>query len=197
MIILAYYGILIYLPLLTTFRLFWMAYGLLKFMRGLELIPEPEIARHQLNGVNDLFVFTTFTWFIGVALFGILFFQTIDLLSIVIVLSLSAYGLSLFSSSQFTFRNLLANAYDRKVEYYVLIYLKYTGAIDLMQIGATTFRLPGLQDDIEQEVVKKIKKPQLWSFDYSNILALVIGQAIAILSPAIEQAINRIVHFPF
>lgn len=191
-IILSYIGIIVNFCLTTATRLIRLNNGLLNYIATLTVIPEPEIARHQMRDVSNVYAFTVSTWFVGVTLFGILFFQTIDLASVTMILLLSANGIVLMLNANSTFRTLLINAYDRKTSHYLTYYLKETGAVEAVNKGLLV-KPEGVEQELVSKIMKKLKPPVFQTYGVRNIITLITGQAIALGSPLIEEGIKQFI----
>jgi hypothetical protein len=79
--IISYYGFFVALPLGTSFRLMVLNLFLLLHLRHLPVIPAANIIYSRLRVVTELYLFVSGSWFVGVALFGIMLFRTLDLFS--------------------------------------------------------------------------------------------------------------------
>lgn len=177
-VILTYFGILVAMPLGTAGRLLRVSIGLVDFMRNLTVIPEPDLARSMMKHISDLFLFTSVTWFVGVALFGILFFDKIDIISILVLIGVSGRGVTTFLSPQIAFRTLLMDAYRRKSEYYMRLYVNQAGLLPDEPVNSLK-----LDEELTNKTIESLKKPRFWVFDISSISIVLISQIGIFISP--------------
>lgn len=192
-IIISIWGIFVAFPLGTAARLLFYNFFFLLQLRKLPVIPIPSTIKTRLQKINDLYIFITSTWFVGVGLFGILLFDKLDLISIVYLGVLSAFGTLTFLTPQFVYRQLLIQSH--KVASQWILYSFYADLnIKLTEnqftkipteIGSKLAKMDDLKGFVEVS-----KQSDLWVYDLRDFFFLLVGQVVSFGSVYIESFIK-------
>lgn len=104
-IIIAFYGICVALPLGIATRLLYLNYEFMKDVRNLPVIPLIKTIRIRFREIVDYYLYIIFTWSIGISLFGIAFFNGLNIDSIIFLSALNILGIGTFIAPQLCYRN--------------------------------------------------------------------------------------------
>jgi hypothetical protein len=191
--IILYFGFFIALPLGTSFRLMVLNLQLLLDLRNLPVIPTATIIRSRLRNVTNLYMFVSGSWFVGVSLFGVILFRTIDVFSGVCLGALSLLGTMVFLTPQIIFGNYLAKSYRLTCDWSLQALNKRLG-IELheksriylpFELSADVANLNDLSSIIEAS-----SKPNMIIYDTHDFLVLILGQLIVIASAFFQSFIQ-------
>lgn len=194
-IIISIWGIFVAFPLGTAARLLFYNFFFLLQLRKLPVIPIPSTIKTRLQKINDLYIFIASTWFVGVGLFGILLFDKLDIISIVYLGVLSAFGTLTFLTPQFVYRQLLIQSH--KVASQWILYSFYSDLnIKLnekqftkipTEIGSKLARMDDLKGFVEVS-----KQSDLWVYDLRDFSFLLIGQVVSFGSVYVQSFIKAL-----
>jgi hypothetical protein len=109
-IIIAFYGICVAFPLGIATSLLINNRSFMKDLINLPVVPMPQIVRVRLREVLDFYLRILFAWSIGVGLFGLVFFNALDALSILFLSILNVFALTTFVLPQLCYRRYLRQA---------------------------------------------------------------------------------------
>jgi len=109
-LVIAFYGICVAFPLGIATSLLVNNRSFMKGMGNLPVIPMPQIIRVRLREVLEFYLRILFTWSIGVGLFGLVFFNDLDALSITFLSIMNSFALTTFVSPQLCYRNYVRQA---------------------------------------------------------------------------------------
>ena len=109
-IIIAFYGICVAFPLGIATSLLVNNRSFMRDMGNLPVIPMPQIIRMRLREVLEFYLRILFTWSIGIGLFGLVFFNDLDALSIIFLSIMNFFSLTTFVSPQLCYRSYLKQA---------------------------------------------------------------------------------------
>lgn len=192
-LIIGYYGLCVALPLGTTFRLMVLNLLLLLDLRHLPVIPAANIIRARLHRITNLYIFISGSWFVGVALFGAVFFRTLDVLSASFLSSLSLVGILVFLTPQVIFRRYLARSYRLTCDWSLQALNSCLG-IQLQE--KTRSRYPcDLNADAANlsdlaSIIEATSKPQTLIYDAKDFLVLIGGQFIVFASAFFQSFVE-------
>lgn len=183
-LIVAYFGFCVAFPLGTGFRLLLVNVFFLWNLRHFRVIPVANIVRVRLRKITDLYLFAAIAWFLGVSLFGIVFFDTLDILSIIALGGLSLIGLLTFLVPQLIFRTYLFRGYRLTCDMSLLALNKIL-RIDLreepdqgiMDLASAPTNLADLA-----AIVEAVNRPSFWVYDPEDFGIILLSQALAFLS---------------
>jgi hypothetical protein len=102
-----YFIIIICCLLITSFRLLFVNFFFLLDILRLPIIPIPNLIRLRMGDLSNLYLSTSFNWFIGVSLFGVMLFTALDWLSVSVLLLISLVGLLTFLIPQIIYSKML------------------------------------------------------------------------------------------
>jgi hypothetical protein len=190
----AYYGLLVALPLGTSFRLMVLNLLFLLDLERLPVIPAAHIIRTRLEGVVNLYVFISGSWFVGVALFGIVLFQTLDVLAALLLGSLSLLGILVFLIPQVVLTRYLARSY-RLVCDWSLQALNNLLGIKLRE-KPRGYHAPEISADAVSlsdlaNIVEATSRPQILIYSVEDFLVLIGGQVIVFASAFVQTFIQK------
>jgi hypothetical protein len=195
--IIAYYGVCVSLPLATSARLLALNVLFLWNLRTWPVIPVTNIIRVRLRKVTDLYMFTALTWFAGVSLFGVVFFQELDLAAVTIIGLLSILGILTFLVPQWIFRTYLFRSYRLACDM-TLAALNNALGIELREnarpIGSIDFPydISNLKD--LANFVGAVSKPSFWVYDPEDFAAITLGQVVAFVSVFFQDSFHSLIH---
>jgi hypothetical protein len=106
-IIIAFYGICVALPLGAATRLLYLNYAFMQEVGKLAVVPLMKSVRMRFRPMLDYYLYIVFTWSIGIALFGIVFFNGLQGDSIVFLSILNILGVGAFAGPQLCYRSYL------------------------------------------------------------------------------------------
>lgn len=192
--ILCYYGFSVALPLGTSFRLMVLNLLFLLDLRHLPVIPAPEIIRARLRDVTNLYMFISASWFVGVSLFGVVLFRTLDMLSALFLGSLSLLGVLVFLTPQVVFRQYLARSYRLVCDWSLHALNRHLGielhertrSHYLSELDAHPANLNGLAT-----IIQTSSKPGALIYDAGDFLILLGGQLIVFASAFFQTLVER------
>lgn len=185
--ILCYYAVFVSLPLGTAARILLHNFFLLLDFRNFPVIPVSNLLRGRLRKTADFYIIISVTWFVGVALFGILFFDNVDVVSITLIVLMSLLGILTFITPQIVYRifltksELLSNQWTTSsfYEYFnIKLVERENNALITIEEGKSLTNLKELKGFADTATPVK-----LWVYDMTDVLTFIGGQALAILSP--------------
>lgn len=197
-IIIALYGVFIAFPLGTAIRMLFINMLFVLDLRKLPVIPLPNTIRFRLNKITNLYITITLSWFLGVALFGILLFHELDPFSIVVILVLSSLGLFTFLFPQIIYRLFLIRSTYLASKWLLTSFYKRFGIEiqekikdnenDILQdeTGCEITDMDNLGDYFEASA-----HPKFWVYDPWDFILLIIGQGFAIVSVDFEKILGN------
>jgi len=181
--IITFYGLCVAFPLATAARLLVINFLFLLSLRDFPVVPLGNIIRIRLRRITNLYTFVSVTWSVGVALFGIILFEDLDLFSILGLLALGSLGTLTFLTPQIIFMNFILCS-NRIASQWTLaalcerlnIELRERQNLDVsIEIGAEIAAM----DDLAGFVEASGQSP-LWVYDPSDFLFLLVAQAISL-----------------
>ena len=185
--ILFYYAFFVGLPLGTAGRILILNFFMLFDFKNLPVIPLPHLLRGRLRKTASFYITISITWFVGVALFGVLFFTDIDFFSTALLLVLSLLGIITFITPQVIYRILIDNSESLSNQWHLALFYK---KFNINLIERENNSLITTQQGIEIKNLKEwrdfensslpVKK---WVYDFTDLATFLIGQAIALVSP--------------
>jgi len=193
-VIIALYGLYIAFPLGTAMRLLIINFRFLLDLRQLPVIPLPNVIRFRLTKITNLYITITLSWFVGVALFGILLFHELDIISIISLFALSSFGLITFFTPQVIYRILLIRSSYVSSQWVLVSFFKQFGiklnekniyekqSILSNDVGVKLANMDDLSGFIEATDLSKF-----WVYDPSDILLLFLGQVLALGSVFFDE----------
>jgi hypothetical protein len=197
--IIAYYGLCVALPLGTSFRLIVLNLLFLLDLQHMPVIPVAHIIRERWRGVVNLYVFISGSWFVGVALFGMVLFQTLDVLVALLLGSLGLPGILIFLIPQVVLTRYLARSYRLACDWSLQALNNLLG-IELrerprgdhaLEISADAVSLKDLKD--LANIVEAISKPERLIYSVEDFLVLVGGQVLLFASAFVQTLVQTFV----
>lgn len=194
-LIIAYWAIFVALALATAGRILIYNFIFLLSSRHWPVIPIPSILRLRLQVTNNLYIFISMTWFVGVSLFGFLLFDVLDMLSLIFLAILSFLGTLTFFTPQLVYRTYLVHS-QRMASQWALSRLYNRLHIQLVEknsgiipttLGSEVAGLEKLKDFAEIS-----KASETWVYDPSDFVFLIIGQIVSFGSVYFENLLKSI-----
>lgn len=185
-LLLAFFGVCVAIPLGTGIRMLAINFMFLLTLRKFPLLPLPNLLRTRLQRVTNIYLISTLSWFVGVALFGAVLFKDLDLISVIGLLGLSLLGILTFFTPQVIYRLMLVQSnhlssqwvlaafYNR---FQVRINERRTPTLLPSSIGLTLANM----DDLSGFVAASSDE-RLWVYNPGDIALLFIAQGLALLS---------------
>jgi hypothetical protein len=167
-------------------------------LRRLPVIPSAEIIRSRLRGVTNFYLAISFSWFVGVGLFGLVFYRALDLLSITFFSLLSLLGTGTFLTPQVIFRRYLASSYRFTCDVALEGLNRELGIkIHEESRSADAARIPmrGLSaPEGLESIITSTTRPGGLVYDAGDFLVLLFGQlvtaSVIVLQPLFAKAIS-------
>jgi hypothetical protein len=158
----------------------WGGYRFPIFMRRLEtfqVVPIPSLLLIALRIPTELFLSVSFVWFILTVSTSFVLFTTINIASGLIISAIASVGLVLFFVPQYSFHTLLIKSYLRLSELSADVYSDlYVN--DENKKGVKDYKKNKLSFCVDTS--EKIRPVNLWVFDISDILLLILGQLFSL-----------------
>jgi hypothetical protein len=191
-LIIAYYGLFVAFPLGTASRILIVNFFFLLDLRQFPVIPLANVVRFRLREITDLYIFISMTWFVGVGLFGIAFFNNLDVISTVFLLGLSFLGTLTFFTPQFIYRKYLLQSHRLSTQW---VLESFYSRLNIGFQERQTVKLPGTNNskslgmDNLSEFVTASEQAQLWVYDPSDLFYFIVGQGVALGSVFLSRII--------
>jgi hypothetical protein len=156
----------------------WLVYKNAMFLwalRHLEVIPFPGILIARLRHVTAFYLTAALTWFVGVALFGLLSFRHLDLLSIVILTITAAFGLVTSLGPQILFHRFITRASSEAAGEFARVFKgELDGKIDFANLPQVT------------SILQASQPGQTWVINLKDLLLLAGGQLLPVVAVAVK-----------
>lgn len=196
-IILLFYIIIVCLLLGTASRMLIVNLGFLLDLRKFPIIPISNIVRSRLRKLTDYYIKISISWFVGVSLFGILFYYKIDIVSISIISILSLIGILTFLTPQILFRKYLMSSYKTLCDISIINFYKNIGVNlnennHISKSGIKRKKIFELNSLVE--MIDLSSKPPLWVYDSEDFLILLFGQLLAFLGIFLQKIADKILY---
>lgn len=193
----AFFIIVISSILVTSFRILFVNFFFLLDLIKLPIIPIPNLIRLRLGDISKLYSFTSFNWFIGVSLFGIMLFSTWDWLSISVLSAISLIGFITFITPQYIYSKLLGNSQNLATNWI------FSSFYERMNISLNEKNLANIINSNNASKLYKLKsltdyfdasKPvKLNIYNFPQLILFLLGQIISLSSPKIIEVIKILV----
>lgn len=192
-LIIIYYGVFISYLLGPSLRMLVRNFLFLRDLQKFPVIPIANIIRSRFQDIKSFYVRVSFAWFIGVGLFGFVFFYKLDILSVAFLSGLSIIGLVTFLTPHIIFRGYLENSHKLACDI-ALISLHTDIGINLHEDHAIIndidleVNLNKLGQDLKDlsGIMLATSLPKPFIYDTRDALILVVGQLIAFARLLIE-----------
>lgn len=196
-LIILFYGFVVALLLGPASRVLVINFWFLVDLRTLPVIPAAEIIRSRLRGVTNLYLAISFSWFVGVGLFGIVFYKELDLLSLAFLSILSLLGTGTFLTPQFIFRRYLASSYRFTCDVALEGLHRELGvALDEGWRSRATSRVPTRAlrspEGIES-VINSTARPGGLVYDAGDFLVLIFGQLVTVSVIVLQPLFAKVI----
>lgn len=185
-LIIVYFALAVAFPLATSFRLLLINVLFLISLKDYPVIPSVNIIRNRLRPVTDLYIRIALSWFVGVSLFGAVFFTSLTDSAIIFLGVLSFAGLATFFTPQYVFRQYLVQSYRRTCDIglYSLaeeLGIQLTERLPKEERTRLSADLPYTK--LSYAEISEVTTPGfLWVYDLSDVILLLIAQLIAVAS---------------
>jgi hypothetical protein len=157
----------------------WLIYANALFLHSLsrlDVIPLPGVLIARLRRLTAFYLIAALTWFLGVALFGLLFFKHLDALAAFILSITAAFGLVLSLGPQLVFHRFIARASSEAAgEFARLFKLEFSGRIDHGNLPQVTSMLQASQAG------------QMWVINLKDVLLLIVGQLLPLFALVLRE----------
>jgi len=193
--IIGLYGLYIAFPFGTAIRLLIINFFFLLDLRRFPVIPLPNVIKFRLTKITNLYSSISLSWFVGVALFGILLFHELDVISIVYLLLVSSLGLVTFFIPQLIYRIFLVRSSFTASQWQLTSFYNQFG-FDFKEKNEYN-RTTLLQKEVGMELptmgdltgfIQATNLSNFWVYDPKDIFLLLLGQGLAFGSVFFERA---------
>ncbi len=170
-IIIAFYGLCVAFPLGTATRLLYQNFAFMKDLSRLPVVPLIKTIRLRLREVVDYYSFIIFTWSIGIGLFGIVFFNGLDIDSIIFLSTLNILGIGAFIAPQLSYRSFILKVTKQTTNQAL------TNFYSTMQTKLNE-RDVLLPDSSEYTIESPEERINWWIYDVSDIIVFILAQFV-------------------
>lgn len=195
-LIFAFFVLVVASIVITSIRILIVNIFFLLDLSRLPVIPIANLVRIRLYLLTRIYYYTTLAWFVGVSLFGLMLFKTLDWLSVSVLLLISLIGLFTFITPQIIYNRLLSKSQSLATNWIFSSFYKKMkisvnekGLSNIIQSHSASekYDLNSLSDfvDASEPINRNIYSP-------IQIIFFLIGQAIALVSPKFSEIINII-----
>lgn len=152
-------------------------------LRCLPVLPAANVIRARLRGATNFYMTITFSWFVGVGLFGVVFLDVYDWGSVTFLVTLSVLGTLTFLTPQVVFRTYLASSYRLACDVALAALNDQMGILLCERVGPLVesslhLRLPVIETF--GDVISSSSRPFRLVYDLEDVLVLIFGQAVTI-----------------
>ena len=193
-LLMGYFIIITSSLLITSFRILFINFFFIIDLLKLPIIPIPNLIRLRIENLSGLYLMVSFNWFVGVSLFGILLFTSLDWLSISILTLISLVGFITFMAPQYLYSKMLYKSQQISTHWIFSSFYKKMN-IDLneknlaniisSQRASNLYQLNSLSDFFE---ASKPVKRNIYSI--TQLLFFFTGQLLSITSPILRNWIT-------
>jgi hypothetical protein len=195
-LIVIWFGLCVAFPLGTAARLLVINFFFLLNLRHFPVIPLGNVVRVRLRKITNLYTFISMTWFVGVALFGIVLFENLDLLSIAALLLLSSLGTLTFLTPQVVFMNFVLRSNRIASQWTLAAFCDHLNIglreRQILNVPTSKYFHIAKMEDLAGFVEASSQSP-LWVYDPSDFILLLVGQAISLGSVFFESVVRSLV----
>ncbi len=170
-IIIAFYGLCVALPLGTATRLLYLNFAFMIDLQKFRVVPLINTLRIRFREVVNYYLFIYFTWSIGIGLFGIVFFNDLNIDSIVFLSALNILGIGAFVAPQLCYRSFVLTS-ARVLTNRVLSDYYSTMRINLDE------RIPVLPRNSDVAIESLEGRINWWVYDFPDIIVFILAQII-------------------
>jgi hypothetical protein len=195
-IYLSIWAIIIAFPLVTASRILFINFFFLLDLRHIPIIPIPNLLRMRLRDLTSLYLTISFLWFIGVSLFAIMFFNDVDVVSLIVIAILSIFGIITFLTPQIIYHQLLKRSENIASRWILSSFYKKL-EISLIEendnnyiqplTASQTYKLDSLVDYLDASIPVK-----RWVYSQTQIISFLLAQLFTLFSPKIINELSRI-----
>lgn len=191
MLIIDVYGLFAAFPLGTGTCLLIVNVFFLNDLRRLPVAPLPGVIIAKFRGITNFYLLVAFTWFVGVGLFGILLLRDLDIYAAVGILVLGSIGFLTFFVPQCVFHIFLVSAYREVADGVGTIYVRYFGLQTVREVIAKLGTVNALSRiELFTCMVEATQPVQMWVYDLSDVLILILGQLLALGGVALSSLLG-------
>lgn len=162
-------------------------------LRTLPVIPIPTIVRARLRRLANLYVGTSFTWSLGVALFGILFYKDYNMVSECFLAVLFFIGLMMFALPQAICRSYIIRSHDQ---------LCAMGLAELYEVMGMSLQERNQSPTINEKLAESlsdlnamIDRPKTLVYDVQNVLLWIGAELVALAAILPHSFLLHLLHF--
>jgi len=184
-IIIGLYGIYIAFPFGTAIRMLVVNFFFLLDLRRFPVIPLPNVIKFRLTRIRNLYTSISLSWFVGVALFGILLFHELDVFSITSLLLVSSLGLVTFLIPQLIYRIFLVRSSFTASQWQLTSFYKQFGFEFSETNESNRMSLPQKEGGMELPTmgdltgfIQATNLSSFWVYDPKDVLSLLLGQVL-------------------
>ncbi len=191
-----FYILVISSILITCLRILFVNFFFLMDLLKLPVIPIPNLIKLRLGKLSRLYLITSFNWFIGVSLFGVMLFSIWDWLSVGVLSLISLVGFVTLFTPQYIYTRLLNRSQDLATNW---IFSSFYGRMDISvneksleniinsENASQLYRLKSLTDFFD---ASKPINPNIYNLP--QLLFALAGQVFSFLSPKLLEWIKDI-----
>jgi hypothetical protein len=148
-------------------------------LRNFDVIPMPGVVIARFRRLTAFYLKVAFTWFVGVALLGLLFFKHVDLLSAIVLTVTAAFGLVTGLGPQFVFHRFIVMASSEVAGEFARVFkLDLSSRIDHSNLAGVTSMLQASQP------------VQMWVINLKDLLLLAGGQMLPVILLALKEKLG-------
>ncbi len=194
-LILLYFAFWVCFALGTSARMLYINFFFLLSLKEYPVIPISNVLKSRFRVITDFYNYVTLAWFVGVALFIILFYPIYDIFAIILLILLCILGLLTFFTPQIMFRQYLISSYRSLCDlcinnFYKKIDVKLLERINKRYKVYSNSKIFNLNSLLE--IISVSNKPPLWVYDSQDFLILFIGQLLPFIVFVLQKYIEKI-----
>jgi hypothetical protein len=193
------FGLVVAVLLGSAARMLVVNFLFLLDLRRLPVIPAANVIRSRLRAITNFYMIVTFAWFVGVGLFGVVFLDVFDPLSVGFLVTLSLIGTATFLTPQVVFRSYLASSYRLACDV-ALLALNLQMGIELREEECVNalpqrfrFNLPKVST--LGEIMDVSARPFRLVYDAEDVLVILFGQGVTVGVFVLQFLVERGVLF--
>ena len=187
LIIIDLYGLVCSFPLGTGLWLLLQNAILFRRLTRLPTIPLPSVLLARFRDITNFYLCVSSSWFVGVALFGLLFFKHLDVIAALTLIITGGFGMLTFFLPQLVFHGFLTRAEGRIAEQVALLLREESGSnIAARGICMPTFSVDPSALEKLANMVQLTQPMRMWVYSFKDMLVLVLGQLFTLLPLALK-----------
>jgi hypothetical protein len=159
----------------------------------LPVVPIPGRLIARFRGITGFYLQVSTTWFVGVALFGVLFFKHLDLIAALVLVVTGGFGALTFFLPQLVFHSFLIRAAARIAEHVNALFREEADSILVgSALSVSSFEANPAALTKLANMVQVTQPTPMWVYDYKDILILLFGQLLALVPLALKPLVENL-----